>query len=364
MPNKLHHEEVQRIILFTPPLSPADLGEIESVLRKEEAFCSFPPELDPYSLSELVKQGAVHGTEIKVLLDRNVLKDILSIVGKEEGPLAERARFGAALMSFLQASNAVIEPNLALYENPASAGEELRLFRRADNVDIHVYADIALGRVREFPKNALPSLTSEPPDVDYSIKPRGWTVLYVMCLKLASLDLAPMSRVEKAEIFFSWLISDFMLTPAAVVLAAAFFTPRREKPMLKDLRKSDRNQVLRNLQNAAWDLVLIRDWSRHVTDQCDSTTLWLLASRDKALKKVARVIHSGNFEDSTGPAATLAFFTSQWGKKEGTALAAMANRMSEKRNASDRKIKNKSPEYIDEIKQVLEAELLAWAPPV
>jgi hypothetical protein len=79
----------------------------------------------------------------------------------------ERGRIGAAIMAFLQCSNITIEPNIALYENASCAQEELRLFRRADEVDTCIYTDIALGRRRSIPKIALVGPLRPVPKINF-----------------------------------------------------------------------------------------------------------------------------------------------------------------------------------------------------
>ena len=183
-----------------------------------------------------------------------------------------------------------------------------------------------------------------------------------MCLKLAALELTARSPLEKTMAFLEWVISDYMITPAAIVLSGAFFTPRRKKPMIRDLRTPDRQRVLKNIRNAAWDLVLIRHWGKLVTKQPETNSLWLLCSRDKALKKVARVIHSGDYQDNTGAEANMAFFVPEWGETDGKVLADMATSLEEKRKQPKRRIVTASAEYHKQLRSQLENEILAWSP--
>ena len=123
---------------FPVPLE--DVAAVEAIVRREELLCTVncDAEHDPYRCMTWRIQHSLHQTELCVLMDRNVFNDVLCLARAaaegQEVACEPRGKVGAALMAFLQCSNARIEPVMALSENPDRAPEELVLFRRADNV--------------------------------------------------------------------------------------------------------------------------------------------------------------------------------------------------------------------------------------
>ena len=319
------------LIMQELPFSRETLRKIEGVLQKEELFVLFDPSAEIYSLGFYITQKSLHETTTGALIDRNILKDVLPIVelslaGSNES-CPERCRIGAALMAFLQAGNVLIEPSIALYEQRSNAERELQLFRCADNIDPRLYASLAEGMIDTIPKSALPPLERGGKTFDDSSDSlHEILAMRVAMLKLAEIDLTDRAPSEKMKVFLEWCYWDFCLAMLPILVACRQFAPghlqRGVKPLLRGHRVMNREKALLGVENALWDIQLIKEWSRKVEMQAAENRLWLLCSRDAALRDIARVVHSvRNLSGGSGEDPLAEFFVRYWGESSGLAFA-------------------------------------------
>jgi len=348
------------------PISLDALGAIQAMLRRYDPFCAFLPDIDCYDVLTFRRQKAHHETKTFALFDRNILSDVLSLVtpaaAGQEIKCNERGRIGAAVMCFLQSCNALIEPSISLYENPEKALEELSLFRRADNIDASIYARIALGNLDALPRSALPPPPDHLPQVDFTKPITHRRKLRIAALKIAEIDLSDRSPEEKMEAYLQWTFADYISITPAVLLAATYFTPRRTRPLLRNLRSVDRNKALQGINNAVWDLQVLLHWMKSTERQDEQRRLWILCSRDTALKRIARALHCGDSE-LAAEKERRSFYEEYWGAREGLRLADLSTAL---QNDSSNPIRRAngptSPNYLEDLERDLEAKLLAWRP--
>lgn len=351
---------------YVLPITAEALGEIQAMLRNYDPFCAFLPEIDCYDVLTFRRQTAHHGTETFALFDRNILGDVLSLVvpaaAGREIECSERGRIGAAVMCFLQSCNALIEPSISLYENPEKALEELSLFRRADNVDASIYARIALRVLDALPCSELPPPPKSLPQADFSKPITHRRKLRIAALKIAELDLSERSPFGKMEAYLRWTFSDYISIPPAVLLAATHFTPRRRSPLLRNLRSADRNKALQGINNAVWDLQVLLHWMKCTKEQAEQKRLWILCSRDAALKRIARVLHCSDAE-SAAEKERRAFYEEHWGAKEGIRLADLSTALQNDFSNPIRLVNQPHPtNYLENLERDLESKVLAWMP--
>jgi hypothetical protein len=348
------------------PVSLSDLEAIQDIIQQHEIVCAPVSGVDLYKCLTWRREGAHYGTEVHALFDRNILSDVLqlahSALGQSEA-CGERGRVGAALMAFLQCSNITIEPNMALYENAPRANAELSLFRRADDVDPTIYTDIALDRMNSMPPDALPALDKPIPQVNFSMAIKGRRNLRIATLKIAEIELLDLPAVQKMERFLRWSFSDFCLLAGPVLLAAAYFTPRREGSILKNLRNADRQKALAAVSNAVWDLQMIYHWAKRAGRQREENSFWLFCSRDRALKQIARAFLCSADESSEVELGLREFFETTWGTRDGAHLAALTLAFQREKNSPERMANSSAPnDYPDQLAAQLESSLLAWRP--
>ena len=349
------------------PISVDDLERVESIVREHELICAFVPDgsADPYRCVTWREQAAHHGTEVCALFDRNVLVDVLSLVrpalARRHDPCEERGRTGAALMAFLQCSNVVIDPGMALYENPDRAKEELSLFRRADNVRATIYAELALGRLQHLPPETLPAAPEKLPEVNFHQHLKGRRNLLIGLLKVANLDLSTLAPAEKMKAFFRWSHSEFLFLTPVILFAGAYFTPRRKSPLLKDLRSADRRKALSAVNNALWDMQVIVEWTRRVRRHQDGNRYWILCSRDRALKAIAREILYDDDTPDAGMVGLRAYFNEHWDGPSANEIVTLAEELDNDRmNPQRRANQPVNQAFVDGLVRDLTADLMAW----
>ena len=355
--------------LISLPIAEEDLRRVEAIVREHDIFCAFgcDDDQDPYQVITWHEQRVLYGSEICVQLDRNVLSDVLSLAhpassGSRE-PCSERGRIGAAILAFLQMSDAKIEPGIALQENPARGPEELALFRRADNVDPLVYVEIALGRLSHLPPEALPNYNRPLSKDNFHKHIKGRRNLLIGLLKVADLELSPLPPVEKMLELLRWSHRDFLFLANVVLLAGAFFSPRRTRPLLKDLRSNDRAKAFAAVNNALWDLQGILSWVRRVKSHQTGNRYWLLCSRDKALKDLAISSICDADEPDADRNGFKAYLERYWSPKEADEIFASAMSLQNDRENPDRRVNQPQDEsHIEGMRAELEARLLNWRP--
>lgn len=347
------------------PIPASDLQAIQAILSQDKILCAIEPDAVLYDCLTWRRQTAHYGTQVFALFDRNVLNDVLAVARPASLGVREkccgRSRIGAALMTFLQCSNVLIEPSMALFENPARAAEEITLFRRADEVDARIYAEIALGRRDHLPPEMLPEPRRPIPTVNFYKPISGRRNVLIAILKIAELELAQEPPLAKMEQFLRWSHKDFLFLAPVILLAAAYFTPRREGALLKNLHSPDRQKALTAIQNAVWDLQVIYQWNKRVFAQPEKNHYWLLCSRDRALRRIAKVAQCYTDEPGAGEIAARQFFQQCWGEKNGARLADLLFELhGDHENPSRMANRKPSSAYLDQLAADLEKKIHAW----
>jgi hypothetical protein len=195
------------------PVPVEDLERVQRILRNNHAFCAGPTPADIYDWRACRKAHA-DGVTVLALIDRNVLNDVVTLASTattdSTEPLANRARFGAAVMAYLLCCNIVVDPGLAVHEWPTDALDKLTLFRRADEADAAIYVDIALERKDRFARHELP-----PPKVAPTLQTVRGKVSGREEHRLAVLKIAEMSMRRTAPLWFSLkILGDRRITVA------------------------------------------------------------------------------------------------------------------------------------------------------
>ena len=282
-----------RIEAYTLPIPESDLQAIRLALRAHEVLVPGfdAPDREVYSSTAYLREAAA-GRDARLLVDRNMFSRWMALTTAPS--LTEHHRLAAGLLAFAQSSGILVEPNMALYEGAAAsssegATRELRLFRRLDESDPQLLADVALGRRGGLDESDLAPAPTELPEVDFSQRLKAWRRHYVILLKIATLELDPtldsLARVSEA---LNWMHRDFIFTAPATVFAFHYLSPRaRRKGLLKGLRSPDRSRAIEGVRNAAWDLALMTEWDRHIRRHGGAV---LIATRDQWVARLVRLM--------------------------------------------------------------------------
>lgn len=350
---------------FELPFSVEVLHRIEAILREKRVFGFFDQTIDPYDLTVFIQERFAHNTQTVALFDQNVLNDSIEpariLIDAETRPCSDRGRLGAALMAFLQAGNILVEPTFAIHEKGPFAHRDLQIFRAADNVDPAIYARIALGELDQLPAGALPQLGEPETKCDFSKPIKGRSVLRLALLKIACLELSQLSKKEKMAEFIRWSFEDFCFARIPMLLACSYLSPKRQNPMLKKIQSKDRMLAMRSIENALWDVQLLQDWAKRVTEQKRRNCLYLLCSGDIAVQNIASVLCRADASPGEIQGVVTDFFIKHWGDRDGKSLADYLH-LCEKRKDDRRRFfhKDRSATRLALMAKNLESELMEW----
>jgi hypothetical protein len=310
-------------IILNLPISKNDLAAVQHLLRSAGVFCTpfDHTNVDAYSMATYRRESELLGTKSYLLLDRNMFSRVVRLASGE--PCDESMRIPAAVMAFAHCANLQIEPNIALYEYGAHGGtdvtiEELAIFRAADNVHLSHYTDVALGRSENLRPVTPREIDREELSNVLSRKLNDWRFEYTALLKLAIIASTSTSTPSmQFKEFLDWMYQEYFFSRGALSFASLYLSPKREKKMLKRLWSRNRSIALAGIRNAAWDLTLIRFWTRKVDQQDDENELWILCSSDGGVRKIARRIMAG---DADPQAVLLTQLEDDWGSRSGQQL--------------------------------------------
>jgi hypothetical protein len=327
-----HDSEIREVETYEFPLAIEDDNEIKRMLREREVFApSFiPQDDDVYDPLMYRRQSLHHQTNAILLADRNVITRWLALVTGAKA-LSEH-RIPAAILAFAQSSNMLVEPSLALYEAAATTGtdaanDELRLFRIADNINTHHWANLALERTQRLPLSeiALPTLPNGSEQIDFSMPLRRWRRNYIILLKLAELELRGMDRTKQITELTRWMYEDFIIGGPALIFAIHYLAPNSARSgLLKSLHSIDRERALWGIRNASWDLTLLSDWLVRISRQKAENTLTLLCSLDRKLMRLANMIAPQSNDESSMESFLRSSFLKilqPWGSKASRELS-------------------------------------------
>jgi hypothetical protein len=352
------------------PIDPADLKRVSEILRSADVFTPtfFAADVDRYDPAVYLQQAHRFATDTVLRMDRNVFTRILALARGEQPEDAHRV--AAAVVAFAQCAGIEIEPNMALYEvahreGQAAAVEELALFRRADHAHPGYWGEIALGRsnyLRELP--GIWTSTGLDEQADFTMPLRRWRRNYILCLKLAELELTNGSAAERLRTFIRWAYEEFVLGGPAIALAAHYLAPNApRKRLLKGLRSPDRARALEGIRNAAWDVTLVSQWLSDIERQEESRRLVLLTSFDTAVHRIARAVGDTNGLSDSSQDPLTAVLCHLWGPIAGARLAKEIDVLYATRDAPERRI-NSGPDThtIEDYIARGEATIRAWRP--
>lgn len=359
---------MEEVVVMKIPILNGDLVAIQDCLMETDIFCG-PPHLafeQLYDVSTYLKGSIFRRESSLFLVDRNIFSSLISIAQGEE--VKERHQLAAAALAFIQTSEGLIEPNMAVYEygevDSEKAAEEVHWFRRLDNTHPQIMADIALGRSQVFESDLLAEAQGDKyDDVDFSIKPTGWNRCYIALLKIALLELQRDAPKKKLERLIDWMADEYLFVSGALRFASIYWAPNaRMSGMLKSLRSPDRQKALKGIGNATRDLLLVSDFAKRVVDQTSTEELTILVSADKALLQLARGLLTAETETDAVHRQLAEEWRARWGDRRGTHLAehylcARDRAIAARRQGRRRKF---TPEQIVELRERLEEMVRRW----
>ncbi|WP_442498808.1 hypothetical protein [Methylobacter sp. sgz302048] len=234
--------------------------------------------------------------KIACLLDRNIVTDLVKLIRGAhipDGAAGQSLRVVAGLQAFLNAADILSDPGLAYNEFMDSAGlstadTELALFRSADNLDANIYLDIALGLRSSVPPGAVPHFESgelQSKTIPPKLKPFERNIVTIK--KALAIKASEVTDYQVMLQLTDWLFEKYMFTPPAFFFLCLYLSNGRISRMLK-------SHELKDVRNAAWDLCFLQHWYDLI--KRDQNIQWLAATRDRAIREVARIMFIKNSE--------------------------------------------------------------------
>ena len=289
---------------FPMPIPISDLSRIEDMIREAGIMTIFDPTVEPVDASLYRLQRASSKTECRALIDLNVLKDILSVARQGDRRSQDARRLGAALIAFCQCADIEIEPSVALHESPKHWRKELQLFRGIDNAETQDLVKVAMGEIEQIPAKQLPSIQLNDLPAEMPNRLRGHAAIQTAMLKIALIGRSGGRTSKKLEHFMNWCFDEYLFSREAIHLALFHLTGNSPYPILKKTSAQSPDDRMSALDNAVWDLILVRTWVQRVTEQKERNLIWILCTRDKGLQRLAREMVIVN-PDSDGVAKHL-----------------------------------------------------------
>ena len=348
-------------------ISSDDLRMIEQMLRERNIIRSvYSKDLfDQYSLGDYLEQIHVHESKFTALLDRNIFSDIVAVAKQtDKKSTTKTQKTACALLAFIQLSNSLVEPGMAIYEYIDSgyyeqAINELSLFRAVDNIHPQIFIDLALGRINSIPSNSLNVLRVDSIQQLKGEDIHRWKLHYGFTLKLVGLEMTGGKPYEKIEAFLKWMYTDYIFSASAVIFGLIYFSDKRITKMVKNINCGDSDKFIKGIRNAAWDMTVAHYWMEKAIEYRTRGDLWLLCTEDKALKEIATSMASTYDSDEDLKEKSKSLFLNYLGKKEGTKAYALYNSFVSNYNNGARRINIfKSTKALYPFVEDLEKELL------
>jgi len=355
------------------PVNLYDLFSVEQILRRADIIRTGvgKDDFDQYSTLSYQEQIQRYDTKFYALLDRNIVTDVISIVRgtpiiqDKTGGVNSRI-LASALMCFLLASDTMLDPTIALYEFADSteatdytqANEELSLFESARKVAPQIYADLALGRTEELKSEYIPPISDDPTKITEDFY--KWRLHYGFVLKLALLELSKILPSQKIKNYVYWMWKDYFLGAVATDFAIIYFSNNRIKNMVKKLRSGNKQQVLKGLRNATWDIAILNYWGKKFLAQKQQNEFWIFCTADKSLKQIANRIITNAVGDDKLLNDLKGTFINTFGKQHGEELASFYIELDHTRDDPSRRFNRlNSIEELDSLITEMECELLS-----
>lgn len=282
---------------FELPIPTEDLDLVQDMIRNAGLLTIFDASKDPADALLYRNEETIWKTESRALIDLNVLKDILSVARPGDRRSPDARKLGAAFVAFCQCANISIDPAIALHESPKSWREELQLFRSIDNAETSDLVKVALGELEQIPLGCLQEFQIEDLPREMPERLRGHAALQTAMLKIALIGRTRDTTFRKLESFMDWSYHEYLFSREALHLALFHLTGNSPDPILKKTCAQSPNDRLAALDNAVWDLILVRNWVQSVGEQATLNRIWILCTRDKGLQRLAQEMMIANAGD-------------------------------------------------------------------
>lgn len=323
-----------------------------------------PPAAGLLRLDAIFFARDAQGYETVVLPDRNLVSRIARVARDgHAGTQDKTTRAAVALMAYCQAGDVLIEPSIAFHELGAVSGnevarEEFAWFRAADRGAAMEWISLATGRAERVTLGERAPLS----DHDFEKPIRRWRRNYVVALKAAELELAPVgAQIDRALALLDWMDREFLLAGPAALFASMYYGPNAaRRGLFKQLRSANRQAAVLGAKNAAWDMTHLSDFALRVSKAEAERRRYIFASGDLSLVRIASGLFLGP-EPADGWPSLEEKLREWWPAEHAERLAEVVFARFDIERFKERPMPHPSPLSIDELIAKGEAALANWA---
>ncbi len=191
---------------------------------------------------------------------------------------------------------------------------------------------------------------------------RRWRRNYIVCLKIAALDLNPGTPRDKALELLRWMYEDFQIAGPAALLALFYLAPANShRGLMRGLRASDRQKAIAGVRNAAWDVTQLSDFIARVDGAEAERRRYFFATADGGLAALAPALFS-SLDPADGGSTLADILKNVWPEAQARALADSLKRYIENRHDPARPKPDVGPEFVGDAIAEGERLLTEWAP--
>lgn len=277
--------------------------EYEEVLQLVEALNNmqilFHPKYMEIGKIEMNNLSELRSKDIMIFIDSNILSPIyeLSKYGKtnDENGLI----IASSLILFSKIIGARITSGLALIENESnskqaiSSKEKVQYYLHAiNNFPPMLWKDITWGNIDTIPvqfrlKNIKENNIDDKSDNVYKIENNIHFIQHKIALiKMVYLLKTEGYSFETFYYFFNWYIDNLLICESLIVYAAMVFGNIEGVKAPKNINSSNYNKVLNGIENQAWDIHHLSQWSTFYGHEDEFNKVNFFATNDTTLKYI------------------------------------------------------------------------------
>lgn len=352
-PDEDDPEHIERTIILPPNFPLMELRDIGDMLDADGVFVPgyLPPPVGLCHPDAFIFEKQFKKIQTVLLPDRNITSRMAQIAAGM--PLDATLQKVAAIKAFCHFLDIEIEPSISFHELAQNQGNdaanaELARFRAADNDDPYPWLALAFGELDALNPLAIQQL-KEP--YDLALPLQRWRRNYIAALKIAELELTTHSNIERMLKLLTWMRDDFLIAGPAALLGCIYFAPQSSprKRLFKQLRSLNRQNAIKGVRNAAWDLTHLSDLTKRVNEVNDGPIRLLFASFDEGLRNLAKLLIAITPEQSIAKSLGVALCP-YWGENNAERIAKLfAELLADMDDIGRKQRQANSPLSIDEM---------------
>lgn len=287
---------MSKTIIWKPPIDIHDLALLEEMTSESNCIVSCIPEFRSGRWLDFIDDQIQFGTEYYAHIDANFLARLMEF--SNDKPTTKLERLTAATMCLAICANMKVNPTFATHEYAFSGSLEpddrLAYFYFLDNTHPQLLADLALGRIQTIQHKHLDRTAHFG---KHKERIQFFGLVHLPLLKLMEIQTnspsvnGSESRLASAKIkeLMQWMFDDFLLVGSVIMLGHELWGRRAIKSLISSPNSTEPEKILRSVENAAWDLVLVLNWAEfeNKRNPKDGDPVNLIFTHDQALARIA-----------------------------------------------------------------------------